>query len=139
MKMYFCKYFKKSKQSLCTNSRLFLYILKGSGSRMNGNTVSWISFFSRVTVIGPQNSSQKDYILFARFLQELNKQKRPETSYQTSHLVQNICISVYLCNVLGNFQGYILTHAYDTIDVLLNFKNISPLTSSTITMTGPRK
>ena len=139
MKIYFCKYFKKYKQSFCTNSRLFLYILKGSGSRMNGNTVSWISFFSRVTVIGPQNSSQKDYILFARFLQELKKQKRPETSYQTSHLVQNICISVYLFNVLGNFQGYILTHAYDTIDVLLNLKNISPFTSSTITMTGPRE
>ena len=26
-----------------------------------------------------------------------------------------------------------MTHAYDTIDVRLNFKNISPLTSSTIT------
>ena len=59
--------------------------------------------------------------------------KRYETSYETSHLVQNICISVYLCNVLGNFKGYILTHAYDTTDVGLNFKNISPLTSSTIT------
>ena len=134
MKIYFCKYFKKHKQSFCVNSCLFLYILKGSGSRnCFGDFI-----FLRVTIIGPQNSNQKD-ILFARFLQELNKQKRPETSYQTSHLVQNICISVYLCNVLGNFQGYILTHAYDTIDVLLNFKNISPLTSSTITMTGPRK
>ena len=74
--------------------------------------------FSRVTVIGPQNSSQKDYILFARFLQELIKQKKLETSplmklvnYQTSHLAQNICISVYLYNVLENFQGYIFTHA----------------------------
>ena len=27
----------------------------------------------------------------------------------------------------------------DTIDVLLNFKNISSLISSTITLTGPRK
>ena len=74
--------------------------------------------FSRVTVIGPQNSSQKDYILFARFLQELIKQKKLETSplmklvnYQTSHLVQNICISVYLYHVLENFQGYTFTHA----------------------------
>ena len=65
--------------------------------------------------------------------------KRLETRYQIPHLVQNICISVYLYDVLGNFQGYILTHGYDTIDVLLNFKNISPLTSSTITMTGLKK
>ena len=139
MKIYFCKYFTKYKQSFCTYSRLLLYILKGSGNRTNGNTVSQISFFLRVTIIGPPNTSQKDYILSARFLYELNNQKRPETSYQTSHLVQNICISVYLFNVLGNFQGYILTHAYDTIDVLLNLKNISPFTSSTITMTGPRE
>ena len=61
--------------------------------------------------------------------------KRLETRYQIPHLVQNICISVYLYDVRGNFQGYILTHGYYTIDVLLNFKNISPLTSSTITMT----
>ena len=62
-----------------------------------------------------------------------------ETSYKTTHLVQNICISVYLYNVLGDFQGYILTHAYDFIDVLLNFKNTSRLTSPRITMTGPRE
>ena len=62
--------------------------------------------------------------------------KRSETSYQISHLVQ---IYVYLYNVLENFQRNILTHAYGTIDVVLNFKNISSLTSSTITMTGPRK
>ena len=99
MKIYFCKYFKKHQQSFCVNSRLFLYILKGSGSRnCFGDFI-----FLRVTIIGPQNSNQKD-ILLARFLQELNKQKRPETSYQTSHLVQNICISVYLYNVLGNFS-----------------------------------
>ena len=60
----------------------------------------------------------QDKVLFARFLQELIKQKKLETSplmklvnYQTSHLVQNICISVYLYNVLENFQGYIFTHA----------------------------
>ena len=89
--------------------------------------------------MGPQSSSQNNYILFARFLQEINKQRRPKTSHKTSHLVQNICASVYLYNVLGNFQGYILPHAYDSIDVLLYFKNIFPLTSSTITITEPRK
>ena len=76
---------------------------------------------------------------FLDFYRSEKNQKIPETSYQTSHLVQNICIFVYSYNVLRNFQVYILSHAYGTIDVVLNFKNISPLTSSTITMTGPRK
>ena len=42
-------------------------------------------------------------ILLVQTTQEASYQELPETSYQTSHLVQNICISVYLCNVLGNF------------------------------------
>ena len=83
-----------------------------------------------------KQQSKRLYFLSSIFIEV---KKRPENSYQTSHLVQNIYISVYLYNVLENCQGSILTHAYDTIDVLLNFKNISPLTSSAITMTGPRK
>ena len=42
-------------------------------------------------------------ILLVQTTQEASYQELPETSYQTSHLVQNICISVYLYNVLGNF------------------------------------
>ena len=32
-----------------------------------------------------------------------------------------------------------MTHACDTVDALINFEIISPLTSSTITITGSRK
>ena len=62
---------------------------------------------------------------FLDFYRSEKNQEIPETSYQTSHLVQNICIFVYSYNVLRNFQVYILSHAYGTIDVVLNFKNIS--------------
>ena len=69
--------------------------------------------------------SERLYSIFLIFIGVKKNQKIPETSYQTSHLVQNICIFVYSYNVLRNFQGYILSHAYGTIEFVLNFKNIS--------------
>ena len=52
-------------------------------------------------------------------------------------------MSLYLLQCAREFPRlyYILTHTYDVIDVLLNFKIILTfsLTSSTITMSGPRK
>ena len=47
-----------------------------------------------------KQQSERLYFTCSIFI-GVNKLKRPETSYQTSHLVQNIGISDYLCNVLG--------------------------------------
>ena len=50
-----------------------------------------------------KQQSERLYFICSIFIRVKKKRKRPETSYQTFHLVQNICISVYLYNVLGNF------------------------------------
>ena len=47
-----------------------------------------------------KQQSERLYFICSIFI-GVKKLKRPETSYQTSHLVQNIGISDYLCNVLG--------------------------------------
>ena len=142
MKIYFSKYSEKQKQIFCANSNLVLYILKGLRVRMNGNTVLRISFFRGLLSQAKKQQSQRLYFISSIFI-GVKKTKKPKDQLSDlSFTPKYLYISLFIqCAREFPRLYYILTHAYDVIDVLLNFKIILTfsLTSSTITMSGPRK
>ena len=142
MKIYFSKYSKKYKQILCANSHLVLYILKGLTARINVNTVLQISFFRGLLSQDQKKQSERLYFISSIFI-GVKKTKKPEDQLSDlSFSPKYFYVSLFIqCAREFPRLYYILTHTYDVIDVLLNFKIILTfsLTSSTITMSGPRK